>query len=166
MRNSRAPQYRLPTAAGLKPDDVKQWMVSTGLFAALFERRSTHNELLKRSGDIIRFAASCGMLTLEALDLVWEASQGAGEETQGIVFKVCGRIAAAHGVYLLLVVEGCVQLGVLVHLCRVFPGSELGAAPSWGFLVAPVSRLCGRLAARQLYSSLQPTRRVRILTVL
>jgi hypothetical protein len=58
-------QYRLATAAGLKPDDVKQWLTANGLFQALFDRRSTHNELLKRSGDVIRFAASTGMLSLE-----------------------------------------------------------------------------------------------------
>ncbi len=58
-------QYRLATAAGLKPEDVKVWLTANGLFQALFERRSTHNELLKRSGDVIRFAASSGMLTLE-----------------------------------------------------------------------------------------------------
>ncbi len=84
----RIVQYRVAAAAGLKPDNVKEWMVKNDIFGMLFDKRTTHNELLKRAGDVIRFATSVGLLTLANLDLVWEAGQGTGEETQGIVFKV------------------------------------------------------------------------------
>ncbi len=80
-------QYRVNTS-GLRPDDVRAWMQEHDILGHLFERRTTHNELLKRSGDVLRFSTSVGLLTLAHLDLVWEASQGAGDETRGIVLKV------------------------------------------------------------------------------
>ena len=64
-------------------------MIENDVLAMLFDRRSTHNELLKRSADIIKFAVTSGLLTTPVLELVWDASQYiGGEETQGIVFSV------------------------------------------------------------------------------
>ncbi len=73
---------------GVKNEDVKDWIVAHNLFTQLFDARTTHVELLKRSGEVIRFAATVAHLTLDNLNLVWDASQSSGDETQGTVFKV------------------------------------------------------------------------------